>query len=110
MTQPSIDDIRHGKTPEAIRLRARLVLDMALDRVEAELSDDTKEVSLANLASTVGALGRIAGVASTDVNVSGTVGHLHLDALRAKRMVSHEIAPLISPILLGQGSEEGDTP
>jgi hypothetical protein len=37
---------------------------------------------------TVAALGRIAGVQSTDVNIQGSVAHLHLDALRAPRAVA----------------------
>ena len=92
-------------------MRARLVLDMALDRVESALSDDTKEVSLANLASTVGALGKIAGVQSTDVNVGGSVAHLHLDALRAPKanpMLRNEIAPIMLPDI-SSTVEERDT-
>jgi hypothetical protein len=105
MPLPSIDAVREGKSAEGIRMRARLILDMALDRVEDAVreSDDDNPLPLKDLNATVAALGRIAGVQSTEVNVSGTVGHLHLDALRAKRMVSNEIAPHASPILLGEG-------
>ena len=98
-----------GMTPEGIRTRARLILERALDKVEDELAGDNP-LPLKDLNATVAALGRIAGVQSTDVNVSGTVGHLHLDALRAKRMVSNEIAPTISPILLGEGAGDDATP
>ena len=104
MTQPSIDEIRQGKTPEAIRLRARLVLDRALDRVEEELEGES--VTLQALSATVGALGRIAGVQSTDVNVGGSVAHLHLDALRVRNSVnSLNVNNLTNVNLLNSGEE-----
>jgi len=84
MPHPSIDAIRNGSTPEAIRARARLILDMALDKVEDELGTDNP-MTLKDLTGTIGALGRIAGVQSTEVNLSGSVGHLHLEAMLAPR-------------------------
>ena len=84
MQLPSIDATRKGATPEAIRARARLILDMALDRVEDAL-EDANPLPLKDLTGTIGALGRIAGVQSTDVNVTGSVGHLHLEAMLAPR-------------------------
>jgi len=65
MTLPSIDAVREGKTPEAVRMRARLILDMALDALQDKLA--TEEHTLQVLSSTVTALGKIAGVASVDV-------------------------------------------
>ena len=83
MTLPSIDVLKRGHTPEAIRARARLILDMALDRVEEGLQ--AEELPLKDATAVVGALGRIAGVQSTEVNLSGSVGHLHLEAMLAAR-------------------------
>ncbi len=60
---------------------------MALDRVQESIGEDA-EVGLRDLNATVAALGRIAGVQSTDVNIQGSVAHLHLDALRAPRAVA----------------------
>ena len=88
MPHPSIDAIRNGSTPEAIRKRARLILDMALDHVEDALQaerEEGKPLPLKDLTGTIGALGRIAGVQSTEVNLSGSVGHLHLEAMLAPR-------------------------
>lgn len=65
MTLPSIDAVRESKTPEAVRMRARLILDMALDALQDKLS--TEEHTLQVLSSTVTALGKIAGVASMEV-------------------------------------------
>lgn len=70
MAKPSIDDIRHARTPEAVRMRARLILDMVLDRIEEQVGPDgDKAATMKELASLVQGLGRIGGVASTDVNV-----------------------------------------
>ena len=100
MPQPSIDAIRNGSTPEAIRARARLILDMALDRVEDAL-EDANPLPLKDLTGTIGALGRIAGVQSTDVNVTGSVGHLHLEAMLAPKLApmagSEVLPPLQAP-------------
>ena len=68
MTLPSIDAVRESKTPEAVRMRARLILDMALDALQDKLS--TEEHTLQVLSSTVTALGKIAGVASMEVEHS----------------------------------------
>ena len=81
----SIDAPGKGMTAEGVRTRARLILERALDRLDEKLDEaDVKELN-----SAVAALGRIAGVQSTDVNIQGSVAHLHLDALRAPRSVSN---------------------
>ena len=105
MPHPSIDAIRNGSTPEAIRARARLILDMALDRVEDAL-EDANPLPLKDLTGTIGALGRIAGVQSTDVNVTGSVGHLHLEAMLAPKLTpSNEVLPRVdTPQLQAPGS------
>ena len=92
-------------------MRARLILDMALDRVEDAVSeaDADNPLPLKDLNATVAALGRIAGVQSTSIDVTGSVAHLHLDALRApKPMLRNEIAPLMLPDI-SSTVEERDT-
>jgi len=49
-----------------------------LDKLEGKLD----EATVKELNGAIASLGRIAGVASTDVNIQGSVAHLHLDALR----------------------------
>jgi hypothetical protein len=79
-----------GGTPEAIRTRSRLILELALDKLEGKLDD----ASVKDLNGAISALGRVGGVQSTDINIQGGVAHLHLDALRAPRakvLPVHEI-------------------
>jgi hypothetical protein len=66
MALPSIDAVRTSATPEAIRMRARLTLDRALDRVDAILDDTDNELRLNELGPTLSALGRISGVQMED--------------------------------------------
>lgn len=68
-------------------MRARLLLEMALDEIEGKLGDGA--ASMKELSGLVNALGRVSGMASTDVNVNGTVGHLHLAALQAPRTTAN---------------------
>ncbi len=96
LPERSMDSPGKGMTAEGVRTRARLILERALDRLDDKLDEaDVKELN-----SAVAALGRIAGVQSTDVNVSGSVAHLHLDALRAPRVKSIDANVLDSAKIL----------
>ena len=91
-----------GGTPDAIRTRSRMILERALDKLDEKLDEaDVKELN-----SAIAALGRIAGVQSTDVNISGSVAHLHLDALRVRNSVnSLNVNTLATVNLLNSGEE-----
>jgi hypothetical protein len=88
-----------------IRTRARLILERALDKVEDELAGDNP-LPLKDLNATVAALGRIAGVQSSTIEVGGSVAHLHLDALRVRNSVnSLNVNTLATVNLLNSGEE-----
>lgn len=80
MALPSIDAVRTSATPEAIRLRARLTLDRALDRVDAILDDTSNELKLTELGPTLSALGRISGVATEEQKTGDIRIHIVRDA------------------------------
>jgi hypothetical protein len=84
LPERSMDAPGKGMPAEGIRTRARLILERALDRLDDKLG----EAGVKELNGAIAALGRIAGVQSTDVNIMGSVAHLHLDALRAPRTVA----------------------
>ncbi len=78
-------------TPEGIRTRARLILERALDKVEDELAGDNP-LPLKDLNATVAALGRIAGVASVEVNTNVTL----MTPEQRDARVQHLLRPYIS--------------
>jgi hypothetical protein len=110
-----MDIEKKGRTAEGIRTRSRLILELALDRLEGKLD----EASVKELNGAIASLGRIAGVQSTDVNIQGSVAHLHLDALRysgAKLNTDNKLDSVepVNVLSLDSGKvldsgEEGDT-
>ena len=79
MEEPTIPDPK--ATRQAVRTKARLVSLKLLDRAES-LADSMDADSMGKV---LGHIGKLAGVESqrVDVKHSGSVAHLHLDALRA---------------------------
>ena len=72
-------------TPDTVRSRARAALLLAVERLHDALlreADHAKSLSASEITGIANALGKISGVATTNVEVSGGIAHLHLDALR----------------------------
>ena len=81
----SIDlDGASTRPTKATRERARCILDRALDRL-GEAIDDDKPLTVNEIAGAVNALAKVSGVTSIQVEVSGSVAHLHLAALQSPR-------------------------
>lgn len=56
---------------------------LAVERITAMLQNDDNAMTTSDLAQMANALGRISGVATTDLKVSGTIAHEHIAALRS---------------------------
>jgi len=89
----------------ATRERARLILDRALDRLGKAI-DDVNPLTVNEIAGAVNALAKVSGVTSIQVEVSGSVAHLHLAALQAPRISA--TAQLDTPLALS--NDTVDTP
>jgi len=92
----------------ATRERARLILDRALDRL-GEAIDDDNPLTVNEIAGAVNALAKVSGVTSIQVEVSGSVAHLHLAALQSPRVTAiATLAQAVTPQLLS--NDTVDTP
>ena len=83
---PSMDspDLRlTDYSPDTIRARARALLLLTLERLREKVDDVDNPLAVTEITGIVNALGKVSGVSTIEVKQTGSVAHLHLDALRA---------------------------
>lgn len=82
VTLPSIVVDPQDYTPDTVRSRARAALLLAVNRLHDAVANDDNTLAVNELTQIAGTLGRISGVQTTTMEVTGSVAHMHLDALR----------------------------
>lgn len=102
-------------TPDTVRSRARAALLLAVNRLHDAVASEDNALAINELTQIAGTLGRISGVQTTTMEVTGSVAHMHLDALReitqraTARIVAPDTAQLVTPHSVSAVSPSPDT-